>query len=101
MAEIVWLDPALDDLEEIVEFISLDNADAAENFATRVFGHVELLARHPKLGPVVPELPDRGYRQIIEPPCRIIYKIQRRKVFIVHVMRSERILRVGRLEDDE
>ena len=32
MAEIVWTDPALNDLEEMAEYIALDKPEAAEKF---------------------------------------------------------------------
>jgi hypothetical protein len=33
----------------------------------------------------------------VEPPCRVFYRYDGHKVFILHVMRSERLLRKGRL----
>lgn len=101
MAEIIWLDPATDDLEEIVEYIAFDDPDAASRVAARILRHVRQLAAHPKSGSVPPELPNSEYRQIVEPPCRIFYKVKDDTVFIVHVMRSERILRWSRLDDPE
>ena len=32
-------------------------------------------------------------RQIVEPPCRVIYRFDGRRVFVLHVMRSEQLLR--------
>lgn len=94
MAELIWTEPALSDLDEIADHIALDDPAAAKRFVQRVFQHVEQLIRHPKSGAVPPELrPSKTYRQIVEPPCRIFYRIQGRKVFIVHVMRGERLLR--------
>ncbi|GAB1406546.1 hypothetical protein MASR1M8_04650 [Thermomonas brevis] len=37
------------------------------------------------------------YRQIVEPPCRVFYRHDGHGVFILHVMRSERVLRKTRL----
>ncbi len=99
MAEIIWLDPATDDLEDIVEYIAFDDPDAASRVAVRILRHVRQLAAHPKSGSVPPELPNSEYRQIVEPPCRIFYKIKGDTVFIVHVMRTESILRLSRLEE--
>ena len=39
------------------------------------------------------ELNKLNYREIIVNPCRIFYKIDGDKVFILHVMRQERDLR--------
>jgi len=101
MAKVIWLEPASDDLEEIADYISLDNPDAASRFTVRLLKHVRQLADHPKSGSIPPELPDSQYRQIVEPPCRIFYRIEQGTVFIVHVLRSERLLRTSYLEDSE
>ncbi len=101
MAEVIWLDPTTFDLEEIVEYIAYDNPDFANRLAVRILRHVRQLARHPKSGSVPPEPEGSQYRQIIEPPCRIFYRIERDTVFIVHVMRFERILRISRLDEPE
>lgn len=97
MAEVVWTDPALGDLDAIADYIALDNMNAARTLVRRVFQHVDQLRRHPDSGSRLPELKGRRYRQIIEPPCRVIYRIEERRVYIVHVMRSEQRLRRTRL----
>jgi addiction module RelE/StbE family toxin len=93
MAEVVWSEPALSDLDAIADYIALDNPDAASLLVRRVLGHVGQLAAHPLSGSKLPELKGWRYRQIIEPPCRVIYRHERRTVWILHVVRSERLLR--------
>ena len=97
MAEIVWSEPALSDLDAIADFIALENPLAAAEFVKRIFGHVEQLADHPDSGGRPPELSRSRYRQIVEPPCRVFYRHGGEKVFILHVMRFERLLRKGQL----
>jgi len=97
MAEIVWSDPALSDLDAIADYIALENPAAASELVRRIFGHVEQLASHPESGTRPQEFKRSRYRQIVEPPCRIFYRYDDRKVFILHVMRFERLLRKGRL----
>ena len=97
MAEIVWTDPALNDLDAIADYIALDNPVAARQLVRRVFVHVEQLRAHPRSGSQPPELPGLRYRQIVEPPCRIFYRFDGKRVFIVHVMRAERLLRPSAL----
>jgi toxin ParE1/3/4 len=101
MAQIVWLEPANDDLEEIAEYIALDNPDAADALVFRVLRHVRQLADHPRSGSIPPELERSQYRQIVEPPCRVFYRFDGKTVLILHVLRSERILRMSRLENWE
>lgn len=97
MAEVVWTEPAPSDLDAIADYIAIDSPDAARVVVQRVFDHVAQLQRFPASGSRPPELTGRRYRQIIEPPCRIFYRVDRRKVFILHVMRAERRLRRKRL----
>jgi len=93
MAEVVWTEPALSDLEAIADYIALDKPQAARELVGRVFDHVEQLAEFPKSGSRPRELRDSRYRQIVEPPCRIFYRLEGPRVVILHVMRSERRLR--------
>lgn len=97
MAEIVWSEPALADLEAIAEYIAVENPLAASEVVQRVLAHVGQLSQHPESGSSVPELGRSRYRQVVEPPCRIFYRHDGQRVFIVHVMRTERLLRKSRL----
>jgi plasmid stabilization system protein ParE len=71
---------------------------AAIALVGRIMRHVEQLARPPGSGSWLPELGRSRYRQIVEPPCRIFYRRDGRTVAILHVIRSERVLDVRRLE---
>ena len=93
MAEIVWTEPALSDLDAIADYIALESPLAASELVKRVLAHVEQLSEHPESGSWPPELGRSRYRQIIEPPCRIFYRFNGSRVFILHVMRTERLLR--------
>lgn len=97
MAEIIWSEPALSDLDAIADYIALENHAAAMTLVERIIGHVEQLADHPESGSHPQELKRSRYRQIVEPPCRVFYRYDGQRVFILHVMRSERLLRKGRL----
>mgnify|MGYP003621348452 FL=1 len=97
MAEIVWSEPALADLDAIADYIALENPVAASELVKRIFGHIEQLVNHPESGSRPQELGKSRYRQIVEPPCRVFYRYDGHKVFILHVMRSERLLRKDQL----
>ena len=99
MARLVWADPALEDLEEIAEYIALDNEDAAKRLVARVFEAIERLAELPDSGRMPPELGRSRYRELIVGPCRIFYRHADDRVYILHVMRSERALRNYLLAD--
>ncbi|SEM43474.1 addiction module toxin, RelE/StbE family [Pseudoxanthomonas sp. GM95] len=93
MAEIIWSEPALADLDAIADYIALESPAAAAALVQRVFIHVEQLADHPNSGSRPKELGKSRYRQIIEPPCRVFYRVDGTRVVILHVMRTERLLR--------
>jgi toxin ParE1/3/4 len=97
MVEIIWTEPAWSDLEAIADYIALDKPEAARRLVQRVFTHVEQLAMHPQSGSVPRELRGSRYRQVVEPPCRVFYRYDGERVFILHVMRGERLLRLSDL----
>ncbi len=94
MAEVIWTEPALGDLDAVAEYIALDKPEPASDLVRRVFAHVEALRAHPELGPVIPELrPNSRYRQIVKAPCRIFYRHDKKagKLYILGVMRGEKL----------
>ena len=92
MAEVIWTEPALSDLDATSDYIALDNPEAARRLVKKVFHHLGQLADHPQSGSKPPELKGWRYRQIVESPCRIFYREDGSCVFILHVMRGERLL---------
>ena len=100
MAQIVWTEPALNELDEIAEFIALDKFDAAQKLVQSVFSRIEQLKNQPKSGRVPPELPKKSiYREVIVGPCRVFYRTEKSKIIVICVMRSERMLRKFILEN--
>ena len=93
MAQVIWAEPALNDLDAIADYIALDSPAAASELVRRIFGHVDQLIIHPDSGSRPRELRGGRYRQIVEPPCRIFYRREGETVYVVHVMRGERKLR--------
>ncbi|HLF95725.1 MAG TPA: type II toxin-antitoxin system RelE/ParE family toxin [Methylococcaceae bacterium] len=92
MAQVIWTEPALNDLDAIADYIALDNPEAARRLVQRIFRHVAQLADHPGSGSKPQELKGWRYRQIVEPPCRIFYREEGSTVYILYVMRAERLL---------
>lgn len=97
MVEVIWTEPALSDLDAIADYIALENPAAARMLVQRVFRHIGQLATHPKSGSRPPELRGWRFRQVVEPPCRIFYRQDAKRVYVLHVMRAEQLLRKGRL----
>ena len=97
MAEIIWTEPALHDLDAIADYIALDDPLAAAGLIQRVFRHVEQLLAHPESGSRPPEMRQSRYRQIVETPCRVFYRYDGSRVLVLYVMRGERPFRKSRL----
>jgi len=97
MAEVIWTEPALSDLDAIADYFALDKPDAVLALVKRVFEHVEHLQSCPESGSRLPELKRSRYRQIVEPPCRVFYRYDGERVYILYVMRSEQLLRPSKI----
>ena len=56
MAEVIWAESALNDLDAIADYIALDNPKAARRLVQNIFEHVDRLQSHPRLGSKPQEL---------------------------------------------
>jgi plasmid stabilization system protein ParE len=92
MAQLIWTEPALLDLNEVAEYIALEDPAAASKMVRTVFDRVERLSIYPNSGKRPRELPRTPYREVVVPPCRMFYRVEEESVFILYVMRSERLL---------
>lgn len=101
MAQVIWTEPALFDLEKIAEYIALDKPNAASILVKNVFSTVDRLEQYPESGRKPPELKKSRYSEVIVEPCRIFYRVEQDIVYILYVMRSERKLRKYLLESRE
>ena len=93
MAQIIWTEPALSDLNAIAEYIALDKPSAASNLVQKVFSSTDRLEQFPESWRKPPEFKTSRYLEIIVNPCCIFYRIDGEKLYILYVMRSERKLR--------
>ncbi len=91
MAQVVWTEPALDDLEVIATYIALDKPGAANCLVQRVVAQVEKLALFPSAGGRPRELTGTPYRQLVVRPLRIFYRVEGELIFIVYVLRGEQL----------
>ncbi|WP_083832182.1 type II toxin-antitoxin system RelE/ParE family toxin [Halomonas sp. HAL1] len=99
MAEVIWTEPALQELDVIADYIALDNPAAASHLVQYVFDKTERLENFPQYGRIPPELPNSVYREVAVPPCRIFYREDEQRVLVLYVMREERQLRAYMLEN--
>jgi len=94
MAEIIWTHSAARSLNDVAEYIAIENPAAARALVKDVFSVVERLDTFPMSGRVVPEIPDLPYREVICNPCRVLYKYDEGAccVYMIGVMRQEQAL---------
>ncbi|MBT7959667.1 MAG: type II toxin-antitoxin system RelE/ParE family toxin [Akkermansiaceae bacterium] len=99
MARLVWTDPALQDLEQIADYIALDDDAAARRLVKKVFAQAAQLEDFPEMCPKPHDLPDTAYRHLIIDPLRIFYRVQDDLIYIVYVMRHEKHLRISDIQE--
>lgn len=90
---VLWLDSARDDLFRIVEFIASENEPTARKIYLKIKTKAESLCSFPSKGRVVPEFAAfhiNLYREIIEFPWRIIYRIQESDVIVLAIIDGRR-----------
>ncbi|MGH9340541.1 MAG: type II toxin-antitoxin system RelE/ParE family toxin [Acidobacteriota bacterium] len=93
---IEWSPSAVEDLIQIFEYIaSNDHPSSAECFCSNILGRTHTLANYPRRCRIVPELKAVGvrqYRELIVPPYRILFRIDKDVVGIVGVLDGRRDL---------
>lgn len=89
---VVWTDPALRDLEDLVRYIAQDTAAAAIRIGDEIVSHVGVLAAFPEIGPVYRHRPGGDVRQITCRPFRVFYRVQhaRHLIEVLHVWHGAR-----------
>ena len=101
MAQKIWTVTAVDDLEEVATVISADKPDAASSYVSRLLESIEQLSDFPLRGRLVPEIPGGRYREVIVPPCRVIYTPLKDAVAIQRIIRGERQHRADMLTGND
>ena len=101
MAQVVWAEPALQDLDAIADYIALDDSTAATRLVRKVFEKVDQLIKFPETGTRPRELKGTPYRKLTIRPVLVYYRIEGRKVIIVHVVRGERKFSLRRIEEQD
>jgi len=92
---VLWTRTARLDLENIIDYIAADNIAAAATVLKRIQRRTQQLVRFPARGRIVPELREIDvliYRELAEPPWRIIYRYEHDRVLVLAVLDSRRNL---------
>ena len=92
MVKVIWTNNALQDLEEIAEFIERDSPYYAKVTIRSIFNYTKVLEDQPNLGRIVPEVGSEDTRELISGNYRIIYKVFLESIYIITVHHSSRDL---------
>lgn len=80
-------------LGAIAEYISLASPVYAEQVVDRVVRRLVQAQTYPESGRVVPELADPSVRELIEPPYRVIYRVDAKRITVLSILHGRQELR--------
>ncbi|MCG7978817.1 MAG: type II toxin-antitoxin system RelE/ParE family toxin [Candidatus Thiodiazotropha endolucinida] len=89
---LVWSDAALEDIDEIAEYIHRDSPHYAQRVVEALIAATDLLPGQPHLGRVVPELRQQNIRECFIYSYRLIYEIHSAELHILAVIHGKRLL---------
>jgi addiction module RelE/StbE family toxin len=93
MVEINWTPQAIDDINNIAQFIAKDSVKFARIQTKRFFEITLKLEKYPTAGKIVPEIGDKHIRELILGNYRVVYKIiSAQKIDILSIHHSARLL---------
>lgn len=73
--KIVWTESAISDLEQICQYISSDDRDAAQRVGRGILDHVKILETFPFIGPAYPRGSSGAVREIVYHKYRIFHEV--------------------------
>jgi plasmid stabilization system protein ParE len=92
MGLVVWTEPALADVQEIMHFVAKDSRRYALKLADRMMEATRGLANQPLSGGRVPEFDQNDLREVLVRPYRIIYNTRGADSYVVAVIHGARDL---------
>ncbi|MCX5875269.1 MAG: type II toxin-antitoxin system RelE/ParE family toxin [Deltaproteobacteria bacterium] len=92
---ITFAESAVQDMEDILAYYTGQAMpQVGSRLVAEIIADIELLASQPRMGRMVPEFEQDFLLELIRPPFRIVYRVDRDQVRIVRVWRSERLLKL-------
>ena len=90
--KIIWTELSVEKLEDIADYISIDNKVSAKDWVINIQQSVSKLNDFPELGRVVPEIGRKEIRELIEGNYRIVYKREKSKITILTIRNFSQLL---------
>jgi addiction module RelE/StbE family toxin len=88
--EVVWTEPAWEDLAAAADYIARDSESYAAAFVEEVKEAAASLAQFAERGQVVPEFADHTIRELLIKPYRLVYEVADDKVLILTLIDGAR-----------
>ena len=88
--EVVWTDPAWEDLEAAAEYIARDSEAYAAAFVEEIKAAAASLSEMAERGQIVPEIRDASIRELLVRPYRLVYQLHERQVRILAIIHGAR-----------
>ena len=96
---ITFAKSAVQDLEDILAYYTDQAMPLVGNrLIAELIAAIELLSSQPRMGRMVPEFEQDFLLELIRPPFRIVYRVDKEQVRIVRIWRSERLLKLPQTE---
>ena len=92
MPEVRWSQGALGDLNAIGEYFERTSRQYARSIVARLYAAPEVLADHPDLGGVVPEVEVDHIREIVREGYRVVYVVTDELVEVLAVLHGRQDL---------
>ncbi len=101
MAELIWSDESILDLEDIYDYIARDSPIYAQHQVENICKSTERLRQFPVSGRHLPEFPYLPHREVIVDSYRVIYRYDSNndEVKIVSVVHGSRLLKESSFTD--
>ena len=92
---ITFAESAVQDLEDILAYYAdQEMPQVGSRLIAEIITDIELLSSQPRMGRMVPEFEQDFLLELIRPPFRIVYRVDKNQIRIVRVWRSERLLKL-------
>jgi addiction module RelE/StbE family toxin len=94
MVEVKWTWNAIEELDDIANYISKDSPKYAEILVNQVYEMVSHLEEFPKIGRKVPEYDDPNIREIVYKNYRIIYLVKETHLEVISIIHGSKMLKI-------
>lgn len=92
--EVIWTKPALEDFDEIINYIAKDSVEIAIKQYEKIKETSIKIGKFPEQGRIIPELQNENitkYREMIIKPWRMMYRIEEgTKILILAIIDGRR-----------